>query len=168
MEKHFYKKIYIITLWNFWNRSYSWPNTQHIQNLATEDLYFSRYCRSRFFTFVFFMQKLTGISSGKNNNSCGIFHHQSNKSCFTFFCFFCYFLCNLQETAKSQVLFKNHFAVRPLRLLDSYTGALILRLTPWKETSPRNVTPRGRWPARVGKIRRGSPESWPGKGVRRG
>jgi hypothetical protein len=39
------------------------------------------------FTFVFFMQKLTGISSGKNNKSCGIFHLESNKISFAFFDF---------------------------------------------------------------------------------
>jgi hypothetical protein len=61
--------------------------TQHIQKLATEDLWFLRYCRSRFFTFVFFMQKLTGISSGKNNKSCRIIHHESNKIGFAFFRF---------------------------------------------------------------------------------
>jgi hypothetical protein len=36
--KTIYKTIYIITLCNFWHRSYSWPNTQHIQKLATEVL----------------------------------------------------------------------------------------------------------------------------------
>jgi hypothetical protein len=35
IEKHFYKKIYMITLCNFWHRSYSLPNTQHIQKFAT-------------------------------------------------------------------------------------------------------------------------------------
>jgi hypothetical protein len=62
-RKHFYKKIYMITLCNFWHRSWSWPNTQHIQKLATEELWFLSYCRSRVFTFVFFMQNLQGISS---------------------------------------------------------------------------------------------------------
>jgi hypothetical protein len=38
-----------------------------------------------FFTFVFFMQKLTGISSGQNNKSFGIFHHESKKIGFAFF-----------------------------------------------------------------------------------
>jgi hypothetical protein len=84
------------------------------------------------FTFVFVMQKLTGISSGQNNKSCRIIHHEYNKIGFTFFRFLCDFLSNLQETANSQVLFKNYFAIRPLRLLDPYTGALTLRLTPWK------------------------------------
>jgi hypothetical protein len=30
------------------------------------------------------MQKLTGTSSDKNNKSCGIFHHKSNKIGFYF------------------------------------------------------------------------------------
>jgi hypothetical protein len=114
MEKHFYKKIYIITLCTFWHRSYPWPNTQHIQKLATEDLYILRYCRSRFFTFVFLMQKLSGISSDKNNKSCRIIHHESNKIGFTFFWCFCDFLCNLQESAKLQHYWRYTFARKPL------------------------------------------------------
>jgi hypothetical protein len=55
------------------------------QKLATEDLYILRYCRYRVFTFVFFMQKLSGISSGQNNKSCSIIHHESNKIGFAFF-----------------------------------------------------------------------------------
>jgi hypothetical protein len=74
--------------------------TQHIQNLATEDLYILRDCRSRFFTFIFFVQKLFGTSSGKNNKSCRIFHKESNKIGFAFFSFFYNFLRNLQESAK--------------------------------------------------------------------
>jgi hypothetical protein len=115
MEKHFYKKIYIITLCKFWHRSSTWPNTQHIQNLATEDLYILRYCRSRVFTFVFVMQKLSGISSGKNNKSCRIFHNESNKIGFAVFWFFYNFLRNLQETAKSLYYLSYPFAVRPLK-----------------------------------------------------
>jgi hypothetical protein len=30
------------------------------------------------------MQKLTGISSGKNNKSCGIIHNEPNKNGFAF------------------------------------------------------------------------------------
>jgi hypothetical protein len=83
-----------------------------------------------FFTFVFFMLKLTGISSGQNNKSCGIFHPESNKIGFTFFRFFCDFLRNLQETAKTQVLFKNHFARRSLETLDSYEYTLAFAARP--------------------------------------
>jgi hypothetical protein len=111
MEKQFYKKIYNITLCNCWHRSWSWPNTQHIQKLDTEDVWILRYSRSRVFTFVFFMQKLTGTSSGKNNKSCGIFHHESNKIGFSFFWFFCDFLRNLQESANLQILLKLYFCV---------------------------------------------------------
>jgi hypothetical protein len=68
-----------------------------------------RYCRSRVLTFVFFMQKLTGISSGQNNKSCRIFHNGSNKIGFAFFCFFCDFLRNLQETGKWQTLLELPF-----------------------------------------------------------
>jgi hypothetical protein len=62
------------------------------------------------------MQKLTGISSGQNNKSCGIFHHQSNKIGFTFFCFLCDFLRNLQNPEKALILFKNRFAARTLEV----------------------------------------------------
>jgi hypothetical protein len=39
--------------------------------------------------------------------------------------------------------FRFAFAAGTLEFLDSYTDALTLRLSPWKEFSPRNVTPRG-------------------------
>jgi hypothetical protein len=126
MEKHFYKKIYIITLCNFWHRSYSWPNTQHTQKLDTEDLYILRYCRSRFFTFVFFMQKLTGISSGQNNKSCRIIHHESKKIGFTFFCDF---LRNLQESGNHFYYWSSPFAAGTLERNFS------LQCGPWRPGS---------------------------------
>jgi hypothetical protein len=76
------------------------------------------------------MLKLTGISSGQNNKSCGIFHPESNNIGFTFFRFFCDFLRNLQETAKTQVLFKNHFARRSLETSDSYEYTLAFAVRP--------------------------------------
>jgi hypothetical protein len=69
----------------FWVQELVITQTQHIEKLATEDLWILRYCRSRFFTFLFFMQKLTVTSSGKNNKSCGIVHHESKKIGFAFF-----------------------------------------------------------------------------------
>jgi hypothetical protein len=48
------------------------------------------------------MHKLAGASSGKNNKSCRIIHHESSKISFIFFWFFYDFLRNLQESAKSQ------------------------------------------------------------------
>jgi hypothetical protein len=94
-----------------------------------------RYCRSRFFTFVFFMQKLTGTSSGQNNKSCRIIHLEPNKIGFTFFCFFCDFLRNLQESANSLYYFSCAFAGRPSKRKAS------LQCRPWE-----------RWPARAGQI----------------
>jgi hypothetical protein len=114
----------MITLCNCWHRSWSWPNTQHIQKLATEDLWFLRYCRSRVFTFVFFMQQLKGISSGQNNKGCRIIHNGSNKIGFTFFWSFCDFARNLQESAK---------------LL--YYWSYLLRIRPWKDVHVCNVAP---------------------------
>jgi hypothetical protein len=65
-----------------------------------------RYCRYRFFTFVFFMQNLSGISSGQNNKSCRIFHRESKKLVLHFsdFSVIFYAIYKKQEI---------HFAVRP-------------------------------------------------------
>jgi hypothetical protein len=52
------------------------------------------------------MQTLSGISSGNNNKSCGIFHHKSNKIEFAFFWVLYDFLRNLQETGKALILFQ--------------------------------------------------------------
>jgi hypothetical protein len=46
------------------------------------------YGRSRFSTFLFFMPKMLGNSSDKNNKSCRIFHSKFNKIRFAFFRFF--------------------------------------------------------------------------------
>jgi hypothetical protein len=50
------------------------PYTQHIQKLTTKVLWILRYNRSRFFAFLFFMQKLSGNSIDKFNTSCSTFH----------------------------------------------------------------------------------------------
>jgi hypothetical protein len=55
------------------------------------------------------MQKLSGISSRKNNKSCGIIHLESNKTGFAFLLFFYGFLRNLQQTAKALLLFELPF-----------------------------------------------------------
>jgi hypothetical protein len=60
------------------------------------------------------MQKLTGISSGRNNKSFRIIHHESKKIGFIFLLFFCAFLRNLQETAKTQTLFQLQFCSQAL------------------------------------------------------
>jgi hypothetical protein len=83
--------------------------TQHIQKLATEDVWILRYSRSRVFTFLFLMPKILRNSSGKNNKSCRIFHNESNKIWFAFFSFFYDFLGNLQDSEKSFLLLEIHF-----------------------------------------------------------
>jgi hypothetical protein len=60
------------------------------------------------------LQKLTGISSGQNNKSCGIFHHEPKKIGFAFFLFTYDFLRNLQETGKSLLLFELPFCSEAL------------------------------------------------------
>jgi hypothetical protein len=50
------------------------------------------------------MQKQTGIISGQNSTSCGIFHHESKNIRIAFFWFLYNFLHNLQETAKALLL----------------------------------------------------------------
>jgi hypothetical protein len=145
------------------------------KKLATEDIWFLRYCRSRFFTFVFFMQKLTGISSGQNNESCGIFHHESNKIGFTFFWFFCDFLRNLQETATALILFQIRLcskAPRNFRFLRKYpcfcgkTLSIKKNVAMWppaagRRGSGRNPTTGGAgvWGKRWGEIQ-DSPRDW--------
>jgi hypothetical protein len=152
MENNFYKKIYNINLCNFWQRIWSGHNTHHTQKLAIEDLWFLRYCRSRFFTFLFFMQKLSGTSSGKNNKSGMIFHNESNKIRIAFFRFVYNFLRILQDSANLKYYLSYHFAVRPLNLLQFHNCALLLRISPQQFSSPCNVTPGAGG-------RRGSPDS---------
>jgi hypothetical protein len=65
MGKFFYKKIYI-------------------QKLAPEDIWFLRYCRSRFFTFVFFMQKLTELAQARITKVVGYFTMNPTKLVFHF------------------------------------------------------------------------------------
>jgi hypothetical protein len=144
MEKYFYKKIFNIILCNFWHRNYSWQDTQHIQKLAIEDLRFLRYCRSRLFTFVFFMQKLSGTSSGKNNKRWGTFHHEYNKIGFAFFWFFCDFLYNLQETGKSFYYLSYPFAGRPSE------RSFVLQCGPWAAGRAGGGAGRGRARGGVG------------------
>jgi hypothetical protein len=78
-----------------------------------------RYHRSRFFTFLFFMQKLSGNSLDKFNKSCRALHEKCNKIEFAFFRFFYDFLGILQDSAKPQVLLEIHFTARPLELFKA-------------------------------------------------
>jgi hypothetical protein len=79
------------------------------------------------------MQKLKGLSSGQNNKSCRIIHHESNKIGFTFFRFFCDFLRNLQVSAERSILLKIHSYTGAPRNFKSATDLpLLRRWTPGK------------------------------------
>jgi hypothetical protein len=106
-----------------------------------------RYCRSRVFTFVFFMQKLKGISSGQNNKSCSIIHNRSNKigSHFSEFSLILYAIYKNQPTHFSY--WRCAFAVRPLT-----------------RTVPSQCGPQARWPARGAQIPARSRRSPAGEG----
>jgi hypothetical protein len=69
------------------------------------------------------MLKIFGIKPCKNNKSCGISLPDPNKISLVFFLFFYNFLRILQLSAKALILFKNHFAVRPLKFsaVHNYT-----------------------------------------------
>jgi hypothetical protein len=99
------------------------------------------------------MQKLTRISSGKNNESCRIIHHESNRIGFAFFLFFYNFLQILQETGKSLYYWSYHFAERPLERF------VALQCGPWGR-------PAGAGEANSGEARRSLAGQGLGKGAR--
>jgi hypothetical protein len=66
--------------------------SQHIDKLATEDFWILRYHGSRSFTFLFFMQKLSGNSPDKFNKTCSSLHQETSKTEFAFFLLFYDFL----------------------------------------------------------------------------
>jgi hypothetical protein len=68
-----------------------------------------RYIRSRVFTFLFSMQKLSGTISGKNNKSCGIIHNKSKKNWVCSFLIFLRFSTQFTRISKTHVLLEIHF-----------------------------------------------------------
>jgi hypothetical protein len=68
-----------------------------------------RYSRSRFFAFLFFVLKILGNGSGKNNKSCRIFHNENPTKLGLHFSVFVRFYMNFQIFSKSHVLFKTRF-----------------------------------------------------------
>jgi hypothetical protein len=110
------------------------------------------------------MQKLSATSSGKNNKSCGIFHHESNKIGFAFFWFFYYFLRNLQESAEALYYWSFRFLPRPL---DFTAGSQIypyLARNTLELVGASQLGPPGRPAAVRPKFRRARRCSRPGKG----
>jgi hypothetical protein len=94
------------------------------------------------------MQNLSGTSSGKNNKSCGIFHHETNKIGLAFFWCFYDFLRNLQESAKALYYLRSAFTTRPLTgFSDSRTGPWFTKISLERTGSPQLGPPGCRPPA---------------------
>jgi hypothetical protein len=106
-----------------------------------------------FFSFVFFMQNLSGTTIDMLYESCSVSHQESNKTGFAFFCFFYDFLRIFQVSAKIKTLFKI-----PLRMQ-----------APGNDPDPA-IGSLGTSSGDSGQIpMRGSPErAWKGMGVLRG
>jgi hypothetical protein len=68
-----------------------------------------RYNRSRFFTFLFFMQTLSGNGLNKFNKSCSALHQESSKIGVAFF----RFLYNFSRISKSPLLLEILFSEQP-------------------------------------------------------
>jgi hypothetical protein len=94
------------------------------------------------------MQKLTGISWGQNNKSCRIFHHECNKFCLAFFWFFYSFIRNLQETARTLLLFQIHFTAGTLERKGILPKCPWFAFRPSERVGPLQSDPPG-WPAAV-------------------
>jgi hypothetical protein len=121
MENNSYKKIYFITLCNFWH---SWILS---------------YGRSSFFTFLFFMLKISGNRLGEYNKSCSTFHQESNKIDFAFFWVFYDFLGISQVSANSVYYWSSTFPLRPPDFSTPHNNTLPLHIHPWKEVGSRNA-----------------------------
>jgi hypothetical protein len=85
---------------------------------------------------------------------------------FTFFRFFCDFLRNLQVSAKTQVLFRNHFALRSLETSGSYKNTLDFAVRPLELKRVSQCDPRRPAGAAPAEIRRPAALGCGGKGGR--
>jgi hypothetical protein len=113
------------------------------------------------------MLKISRIGPCEYNKSCSIFHHEFNKIEFVIFWIFYDFLRILQDSAKQQYYWSYNFAVSPLDFLQVHNRAPILRISPQKFSSPRNVTPGGgsrRGSLESGELAHARDRRWVGKG----
>jgi hypothetical protein len=100
-----------------------------------------------FFTFLFFMLKISRIIPCEYNKSCSIFHNESNKIYFAFFWIFYNFLYILQISANWIYYWRCNFATRPL---ERFRTTQLGPSTHGTAGSPE-----------IWRLRR---RSWPGKG----
>jgi hypothetical protein len=93
-----------------------------------------RYNRSRFYKFLFFLQKLSGKSIGKFYQSCSVFHQESNKIGFAIFRFFYDFLWIFLSLSKSPLLLKIWFYTETPKSFQKLTSIpLVHRKAPGKK-----------------------------------
>jgi hypothetical protein len=78
------------------------------------------------------MQKLSGTSYGKNNNSCMSFHSETKKIEFDFSDFSTIFYAFYKNQLNGFTICDSLLQRGPWKVLDSYKYALTLRLSPWK------------------------------------
>jgi hypothetical protein len=126
-------------------------------------MWIRRYNRSRFFTIVFCMQKLSGKSMAMLCKSCMTVHTESNKIGLALFLFFCNFLRIFKDSATTLYYLRIQLSHRPLELFS------LLQIGPWfmKKTLERmRETQCSPWAlrearlTRIGRLRR---RPWPGK-----
>jgi hypothetical protein len=134
--------------------------------LATEGSWILRYHRSRFFTFLFFMPKLSGNSLDKFNKSCIALHQTSRKVDFAFFRFFYDFLETLQESAIWQYYWRCTFTPGTLQRTKASQSC------PWFTEKPSERfggLQCGPWPwGRRGSANSGEAGGAPGRAGARG
>jgi hypothetical protein len=99
------------------------------------------YGRSRFFTFLFFMLKISRIKPCEYNKNCSTLHHESNKIEFAFFWFFYNFIWIFKDSAIHKYYWSFILCLGPWKKLDPHRYTLGLRIKPWKELGPRNGVP---------------------------
>jgi hypothetical protein len=109
------------------------------------------------------MQKLSGTSSGKNNNNCGIFHHGSNKIEIAVFWIFYDFLRNLQESAKHMYYLRFFFCTPAPDRFSRFTNKSLIH-----KKLPATFLKLAMWPLRHGGRRRRPKFRRSGAGIGRG
>jgi hypothetical protein len=102
------------------------------------------------------MQKLTRISSVKNNKSCRIIHHESTKINLAFFWFFDDFIRIFKVPAITQTLFKNPLLLQPPWKLSFLTDKPLVRRFPLRKNWRLAIGSPG---ARPTEVRRNSSDA---------
>jgi hypothetical protein len=162
-QNDFYKNISAVTLRNVWCGDQSWHGVQHIQNPAQDHLWILQKHKPKYFTFLFFKQKLRLKSIYTSGESCSSCYTKHNKIRFAIFGFFCNLLWILQVSAKTHKGVRNLFARRPL---DSFPPSQIyprIAQNTLEVLGASQCGPRAMGAARPGGIPATSPATSAGK-----